>query len=77
MPNSLFYFCLEINPKAGALLLVEAHKKLPLNEQYVRCVKTHRIENNKVFEFVVCMSEAMSGHLMNAVHVSIDQCQLK
>ncbi|KJA20386.1 hypothetical protein HYPSUDRAFT_1092632 [Hypholoma sublateritium FD-334 SS-4] len=56
----------------GALHLLQAQTVLPLKEKYLRCVEQHDIENNKLFELIICMSHAMSTQLMSAVHISID-----
>jgi hypothetical protein len=72
MLNSLLRSVTLLKSKPGVLLLAQAHGNLPLNEQYIRCAENHRIENNKVFKLVICMSQAMAGHLMNAIHISID-----
>jgi hypothetical protein len=56
----------------GAELLVEQHKALPMDSQYVRCAEIHDIEHGKKFELIICMSRAMSQHLLTAAHLSID-----
>ncbi|KAF8157089.1 hypothetical protein B0H34DRAFT_798402 [Crassisporium funariophilum] len=56
----------------GAQLLVEQHKALPVDSRYVRCAEIHDIEHGKKFELVICMSRAMSQHLLTTAHLSID-----
>ncbi|KII88254.1 hypothetical protein PLICRDRAFT_29844 [Plicaturopsis crispa FD-325 SS-3] len=56
----------------GAKYLVDQHRLLPAEEQYVRCAETHIIDRGKPFNLIICMTRAMSRHLMVAKHVSID-----
>ena len=59
-------------PYIGAILLAEQHQLLPLPAKYVRCAETHQIEGGKEFRLVICMSNTMSGHLLDALYISID-----
>lgn len=59
----------------GAALLVEEHKLLPREEQYVRCAETHAISSGgktKMFQLVICMTNAMSLCLLRSKRLSID-----
>lgn len=56
----------------GALLLVTQHEALPIEYRYVRCAETHSLDTGKDFHLVICMSSAMSNHLIRAKRLSID-----
>ncbi|KAF8811810.1 hypothetical protein BYT27DRAFT_7240198 [Phlegmacium glaucopus] len=56
----------------GAVQLCNEHKKLPLQDRYVRCAETHTIEKGREFSLVICMSPAMSQQLMNTTCPSIN-----
>ncbi|KAJ7857577.1 hypothetical protein B0H13DRAFT_1640899 [Mycena leptocephala] len=56
----------------GAQLLATEHRKLPPDEQYVRCAETHTIEDGKTFHLVICMLRSMSKLLMRSRKLSLD-----
>lgn len=56
----------------GAQLLVEQHRLLADDEQYIRCAETHALYDGKTFYLVICMSRAMSTYLMQSEFISID-----
>ncbi|KZP27764.1 hypothetical protein FIBSPDRAFT_730391 [Athelia psychrophila] len=57
---------------AGASHLLVKHKLLPPDQQYVRCVETHKDTGEKEFSLVVCILMSMSVQLMRAKRLSID-----
>ncbi|KAF8974325.1 hypothetical protein BDZ97DRAFT_11979 [Flammula alnicola] len=67
---------LDVFPKGtgfeGAQLLVEQHRLLADDEQYIRCAETHALYDGKTFYLVICMSRAMSTYLMQSEFISID-----
>lgn len=61
----------------GAIHLATKHDLLPVNERYVRCVETHQLPTQSVtstssLRLVICMTQRMSWHLMQAKRLSID-----
>ncbi|KAJ8468567.1 hypothetical protein ONZ45_g17202 [Pleurotus djamor] len=57
---------------AGAKLIHQEHLKAPIDARYVRAVESHLLDDGTEFQLIVCMSKAMSDHLMQSRRVTID-----
>ncbi|KAG1814626.1 uncharacterized protein BJ212DRAFT_1242882, partial [Suillus subaureus] len=61
----------------GAIHLATKHDLLPVNECYIRCAETHQLPTQSVtltssLQLVICMTQRMLWHLMQAKQLLID-----
>ena len=52
--------------------MLTEHRRLPLKEQYIRCVEEHSIPGEGSFSLVICMFRGMSELLITTKRPSID-----
>ncbi|KAJ8457091.1 hypothetical protein ONZ45_g18455 [Pleurotus djamor] len=56
----------------GAKLIYQEHLKLARDLCYVRAAESHKLADGSEFQLVICMTSAMSTHLMKSRRLTID-----